>query len=100
MPVSGGRAKSLDTIVEAADTSVRATCRILLTALMAAGIWTAHAAAGLPQANIAQWIESLGGEVVRDPGGAIVEVSLARTWATDNDIERVAEIAGLKRLDL
>jgi len=30
-----------------------------------------------------------------DPGGAIVEVSLARTWATDNDIERVAEITAL-----
>jgi len=57
-------------------------------------------AADAPQANVTQWIESLGGEVVRDPGGAIVEVSLARTWATDNDIERVAEIKSLKRLDL
>ena len=47
-----------------------------------------------------QWIEELGGEVVRDPSGAIVEVSLARTWATDNDIERVAQIKSLKRLDL
>jgi Leucine-rich repeat (LRR) protein len=57
-------------------------------------------AADAPPANLPQWIESLGGEVVRDPVGAIVEVSLARTWATDNDIERVAEIRGLKRLDL
>src|SRR5260370_35126089 len=51
-------------------------------------------------ADSPQWIESQGGEVVRDPTGAIVEVSLARTWATDNDIERVAEIKTLKRLDL
>jgi Leucine-rich repeat (LRR) protein len=57
-------------------------------------------AADAPQTTVTQWIESLGGEVVRDPSGAIVEVSLALTWATDNDIERVAEIKGLKRLDL
>ena len=51
-------------------------------------------------ADTAQWIESQGGQIVRDPTGAIVEVSLARTWATDNDIARVAEIKTLKRLDL
>jgi len=66
--------------------------------LMAVGA-LARAAADAPQ-NVAQWIEALGGEVVRDPDGAIVEVSLARTWATDYDIERVAEIRSLKRLDL
>jgi len=68
----------------------------LAVALMAAGI---SRAADAPQ-SVAQWIEAQGGEVVRGPDGAIVEVSLARTWATDYDIERVAEIRSLKRLDL
>jgi internalin A len=57
-------------------------------------------AADISQANLAQWIEAQGGEAVRDPGGAIVEVSLARTWANDNDLERIIGIKGLKRLDL
>jgi len=59
------------------------------------------AAAANAQPN---WIEAQGGEVVRGPDGAIVEVSLARTWATDNDVERLlemkGEIKGLQRLDL
>ena len=58
--------------------------------------WSAE----VPQTDIAHSIEAQGGEIVRDSGGAIVEVSLARTWATDNDVERIAEIKGLKRLDL
>ena len=45
-------------------------------------------------------IEAQGGRVGRDQTGAIVDVSLARTWATDADIERVAGLKGLKRLDL
>jgi Leucine-rich repeat (LRR) protein len=36
---------------------------------------------------------------VHDPAN-IVEMSLARTWATDADVERLAEIKTLKRLDL
>jgi internalin A len=70
---------------------------VLLIALAAAA--PAHAADS-PQANVAQWIEAHGGEVVRGSDGTIAEVSLARTWATDNDLERVVEIKGLKRLDL
>ncbi len=57
-------------------------------------------AAEAPQADIAHWIEAQGGEAIRGSDGGIVEVSLARTWATDSDVERVAEIKGLKRLDL
>src|SRR6058998_1582643 len=48
-------------------------------------------------------IEAQGGRVVRDSAGRIVDVSLARTWATDADIERIAgveSVKGLKRLDL
>jgi internalin A len=45
-------------------------------------------------------IEAQGGEVVRDAKGQIVEVSLARTWATDAEVERIAALESLKRLDL
>jgi len=64
-----------------------------LTAWMARGVEPSHA-------SIAQWIESLGGEIVRHSTGAIVEISLARTWATDADLERVLQIKTVKRLDL
>lgn len=67
-------------------------------AIIAAG-WIARGAEA-PQADVAHAIEALGGDVVRGPDGNIVEVSLARTWASNNDIERVVEIKGLKRLDL
>ena len=45
-------------------------------------------------------IEKQGGYVVRDAKGNIVEVSLARTWATDADVEKLAGIKTLKKLDL
>ena len=45
-------------------------------------------------------IEKQGGHVVRNAKGNIVEVSLARTWATDADVEQLAGIKTLKKLDL
>src|SRR5690349_12180857 len=60
---------------------------------MARGVEVSPAAAS-------RWIEAQGGEVVRDSNGAIVEVSLARTWATDADLERVLPLTTVKRLDL
>ena len=51
-------------------------------------------------ADAPHWIETLGGHIVRGPDGAIVEASVARTWATDADIARIAEIKTLKKLDL
>jgi internalin A len=45
-------------------------------------------------------IEKQGGHVIRDANGNIVEVSLARTWATDADVEKLAGIKTLKKLDL
>jgi len=41
-----------------------------------------------------------GAEIVRDRESRIVEVSLARTWATDRDMEWIAGLKDLKRLDL
>ena len=45
-------------------------------------------------------IEAQGGNLVRDRTGHIVDISLARTWATDADVERIAAVKTLKRLDL
>jgi hypothetical protein len=40
------------------------------------------------------------GQAVRDQAGHVVDMSFARTWATDADVERIATIKTLKRLDL
>ena len=50
--------------------------------------------------GVAAAIEAQGGRVVRDNNGQIVEISLARTWATDADLDRIAAIKSLKSLDL
>jgi Leucine-rich repeat (LRR) protein len=39
-------------------------------------------------------------EVVKDQNGNIVEMSLARTWATDADLDEIATVKTLRRLDL
>lgn len=57
-------------------------------------------AADLPQADVARAVAVLGGDVTRAPDGSITEISLARTWATDNILDLVAEVKSLKRLDL
>ena len=51
-------------------------------------------------ANVVERIEARGGWVVREKDGTISEVSLARTWATDNDVELVAQIKTIRKLDL
>src|SRR6516164_4321385 len=53
-----------------------------------------------PEIVAVQRIEARGGDVVRDGDGSITEVSLARTWATDEDLHYVAQIQTLKQLDL
>ncbi len=45
-------------------------------------------------------IEQRGGWVARDKDGTVVEASLERTWATDNDIEFIVELKTVKKLDL
>lgn len=72
---------------------------LVLFVAAASGSWSLRAAE-LPQANIARSIEALGGDVTRGPDGNIVEVSLARTDASNNDIERIVELKSLKKLDL
>jgi Leucine-rich repeat (LRR) protein len=80
--------------------TITATIAILLFAPSAPTGWLTGRAAQLPDAPLAAAIEKQGGYVVRDARGHIVEVSLARTWATDADVERVAAIKTLKKLDL
>ncbi len=58
------------------------------------------AAAQSQDAEIARSIEARGGRVARDQAARIVDISLARTWATDADVERIASLTSLKRLDL
>jgi hypothetical protein len=45
-------------------------------------------------------IEQRGGWVVRDKDGKVVEASLERTWATDNDVDFVVQLKDIKKLDL
>ena len=51
-------------------------------------------------AHAIERIEQRGGWVARDKDGTIVEVSLERTWATDNDIDFIVELKTIKKLDL
>ncbi len=71
---------------------------------VAVASWTvglcATFAAETSAVGVVERIEKLGGYAVRDAGGRVVEVSLARTWATDHDIAQVAGIESLERLDL
>jgi internalin A len=71
----------------------------ILTAAALAGMLTT-AGVQSSDADAARSIEAQGGRVARDQSGRIVEVSLARTWATDADVERIAAIKTIKRLDL
>jgi internalin A len=77
----------------------------LLVLLVVAGFANPAAAQSRKSdsAAIAQAIERIeqrGGWVARDKEGTIVEASLERTWATDNDIDFIAELKTLRKLDL
>jgi hypothetical protein len=74
--------------------------RPTIAALVVVAAMCAADAAEVPQADIERSIQTMGGEVVRRADGNIVEVSLARTWASDDDVERLTQIKTLKRLDL
>ena len=73
---------------------------VLAFAACALAVSGLASAAGAPYEDIVARVEALGGFAVRETEGTVVEVSLARTWATDADVERVAAIETLKRLDL
>jgi len=78
-----------------------ATALLLLTGAVATAQTKAPEPAGANSyAAAVQRIEARGGFVVRDKDGTITEASLARTWATDEDMFYVAQIKTLKKLDL
>ncbi len=60
------------------------------------------AAAGVAFASdpTVEAIQAAGGDITRDASGRIVAVSLARTWANDSLVERIAQIKTVRRLDL
>ena len=77
----------------------------LLAAALLAGVSLDSVAQTRPAAssavtNAVQRIEARGGYVARDKDGTVTEVSLERTWATDNDIDFVVELKTVKKLDL
>jgi internalin A len=47
-----------------------------------------------------QWIEDLGGSVVRNAQGKITAVSLRGTWVADGDLARLRQLPDLTSLDL
>ncbi len=52
------------------------------------------------ESDIARWIESQKGAVVTGPQGQIREVSLGYTWTTDADMELLARLKHVEKLDL
>jgi hypothetical protein len=48
----------------------------------------------------AQWIEDLGGSVVRNPQGQITGVALRGTWVADADLKRLTQLPDLTSIDL
>ena len=71
-----------------------------LAVIAFAGLLNAVAAQANDTAAAATAIERRGGVITRDASGQIVDVSLARTWATDAELELLGRIKTLKRLDL
>jgi internalin A len=46
------------------------------------------------------WVSETGGVVLRDKAGKITGVDLRSAWASDSDLQELAGIPGLKRVDL
>jgi Leucine-rich repeat (LRR) protein len=66
--------------------------RFVIGALLACGFLQAE--------PVDKWVESIGGYTTRDTAGNIVELSIARSWSTDSDLDRIVGIQTLKKLDL
>ena len=47
-----------------------------------------------------QWIEDLGGSVIRNAQGHVTGVNLRGTWVSDTDLRRLSELPALATLDL
>ena len=84
-------------------TARRAAAAVAL--IMSAGFATDAAAQGRRTSDSAtvahaiERIEQRGGWVAREKDGTIIEASLERTWATDNDIDFIVELKTIRKLD-
>jgi internalin A len=57
-------------------------------------------AANIKDATNAQWIEDVGGAVIRDQAGRITGVDLHGSWVSDTDLRRLVQLPYLTHLDL
>jgi Leucine-rich repeat (LRR) protein len=67
---------------------------------MALAFAAAVAAAEPKPAEVARWIAELGGEIETGSAGRVTSVSLPYAWVTDADIETIAALPGVQKLDL
>ena len=65
-------------------------------------LWLATSALGaeVNGGGDAQWIEDVGGTVVRDAAGKITGVDLRASWVTDGDLRKLLRMPSLTYLDL
>jgi len=50
--------------------------------------------------SIGSALAAMDGQLVRDPAGHVVEADYRASWITDSDLERLAAMPDLQRLDL
>ncbi len=50
--------------------------------------------------DAASWVEGLEGSVMKDAGARVTGVILRSSWVTDTDLDRLAQLADLRALDL
>src|SRR3954451_5086235 len=73
------------------------TCNCLLALLGCAALL---GAADVKSVGDTQWIDDLGGAVIRDAQGVATGVDLRGTWVTDTDLRRLTRLPSLNYLDL
>ena len=73
-----------------------------LPAIFACLLWSGAPApaADIRSSEDAQWIEDVGGTVIRDPAGRITGVDLRASWVTDTDLRKLLQLPLLNYLDL
>ncbi len=55
---------------------------------------------GVTADAVSEWAAAKGGQLVRDGSGRIVEADFRASWVTDADVERLAGMPDLRRIDL
>ncbi len=68
--------------------------RLLLCVLFLA------AATAATEDAVSDWAAAKGGQLVHDASGRIVEADFRASWVTDSDLERLATMTDLRRVDL